>query len=393
VSDQPPVDPTLTGGLPPILTGSVGTNTPEPSAISVGKYQTIGGQYVFKGVNHPRVVEGTVIDEKTGKPRDAFLAVDSNGSIMTDPKTGKPQEDQAVTDRSGNPMRIQAAYSAPEGAPVNVPSPAGVTSRIEPGSQAAQMARMGPARYNPGDEASVWFSMPAEQRAQVMQAMVDKGLQPSSGSSTGIDQSWVNAFQTVLGYANANNMPWDQALQFMPSASQFTTKNVTPGTYNIHLTASQDLAAIYKKAFASVIGGGAIPQSEIDAFVRNHQDMERQDQQAQIDAQEKARFSAQQVTIGPDGQPVSTQQPAGTDILGSLPDSGATAAGPVSTGQPSPYVTTSSVESPDQAAIDAIKQLHPQQANATSQANAYSLFMNSISRVGAGAPSTQGTVT
>jgi hypothetical protein len=386
----PTIDPTLGIGAPP-PTGTVGGVIPDPTAIGVPKYQTIGGAFVFEGTKYKRVIQGG-----DGK----YYAVDASGAVMTDDK-GQPIQDQPTTDRSGTPIRVQAQYGpAPPGSNVN--TPAGVTSRIEPGSPAAQLGMAGPARYDEGAEWSLFAQMPAEQRVQVQQAMIDRGIAPSTGVANGaFTTDWLSSFKTILGYANANNQNWEDALASMPQVDRTKTVTVQPNQYEIHLDSPQDLAAVYRKAIAATIGGGAVPQSEVDSFVRAYQEMQRTDQETANAAKEKAIADAglgQQVAIGPDGKPLPTGTPPGTDIApGVLPDSAATAAGPVGTGLPTPGVTTTTAtESPQQFALDQVKQKYAGRYQATNMANAYGLFVNSMAGLGAtggAAPSTVGTAT
>jgi hypothetical protein len=373
------VDTDITAQFGPAPTGSVGSSIPEPGAIGVPKYQTVGGHFVFEGSKYKRVIQGN-----DGK----FYAIDASGGVLTDDQ-GTPIQDEPQVDRAGSPIRLQAQYATPGTPGSQLP---GITSRIEPGSPAAaqQPGQFGPARYQPGDETAIWFGLPAEQRSQVMQAMLDRGIAPSSGTTSGIGQDWVTAFHTILGYANANNLTWDRALASMPMADRTTTKQVSTAQYDMQLTSEADLGAIYKKAVAQLIGGGHIDQGEVDRYVRAYQQMQRNDQEKAIADSERARLTPKTVRVDSSGNVIPDSAPAGTDVAGSLPDSAAAAAGPVSQ-NPSAIVTERSVPSPEAAAAEQVKREHPAAYQETNMANAYNLFVNAIAGIGRSA-STTGSV-
>lgn len=381
-----PVDPALTGGLgvgaPPA--GSTTNAIPEPTAIGVPKYQTIGGRYVFKGTKYDQVIQGN-----DGK----FYAVDAGGNIIINPD-GSPAADTPTTDRSGNPVRLPAQYQTPAGA--QVPSPGGVTSRIEPGSMAAAMGTSGPTRYDEGQEVAILAGMPAEQRAQVQQAMVDRGLAPTNAVGIGgYDSNWAGAFKNVLSFANANNMKWDDALRAMPIVDRTSTATVQRNHYNVTLTSPEDLAAVFKKAASDLLGGTDVPQGLIDGYVRGYQEMQRQDQMTKIQQQEDAANEPKQkITVDADGNPIDTGVPAGTDIGGgALPDSAAGATGKPSGALPSPVITSSTaLPSAQQYAQDQLQKQMPGQYRATQIAQQYDVLSRLIGTMGgSGVGSTVGT--
>lgn len=384
-SQASPIDPSLTGsigvGAPPV--GSTTNAIPEPTAIGVPKYQTIGGRYVFKGTKYDQVIQGN-----DGK----FYAVDAGGNIIINPD-GSAAADTPATDRSGNPVRLPAQYQTPAGA--QVPSPSGVTSRIEPGSAAAAMGTSGPTRYDEGQEVAILAGMPAEQRAQVQQAMVDRGLAPTNAVGIGgYDSNWAGAFKNVLAFASANNMKWDDALRAMPIVDRTSTATVQRNHYNITLTSPTDLKAIFNKAASDLLGGTDVPAGMADGFVNAYQEMQRQDQMTKIQQQEAAANEPKQkITVDADGNPINTSAPPGTDIGGgALPDSAAGATGKTPGALPSPVITSStSLPSAQQYAQDQLRQQMPGQYRATQIAQQYDVFSKLLGTIGGGGGSTVGT--
>lgn len=373
-----PVDPALTGGLgvgaPPA--GSTTNAIPEPTAIGVPKYQTIGGRYVFKGTKYDQVIQGN-----DGK----FYAVDAGGNIIINPD-GSPAADTPTTDRSGNPVRLPAQYQTPAGA--QVPSPSGVTSRIEPGSMAAAMGTSGPTRYDEGQEVAILAGMPAEQRAQVQQAMVDRGLAPTNAVGIGgYDSNWAGAFKNVLSFANANNMKWDDALRAMPIVDRTSTATVQRNHYNVTLTSPEDLAAVFKKAASDLLGGTDVPQGLIDGYVRGYQEMQRQDQMTKIQQQEDAANEPKQrITVDADGNPIADP---------TLSRQTSRSAGPLDapSALPKPEITTSTaLPSAQQYAQDQLQKQMPGQYRATQIAQQYDVLSRLIGTMGgSGVSGTSGT--
>lgn len=369
-----PVDEaTVAGAGPPPGGASIGAAIPEPSAVGVPKFQTVGGHFVFVGTKYKRVIlagDGN------------YYALDPLGNILTDPVTGKQVTDTPKADRSGNPIKVQAQYQAPTGAPVDTPNMGGypVTSRIQPGSPAAQAGTFGPARYDEGQEGAIFWGMPAEQRVQVQQAMIDKGLNPSSALTPGgLDQSWVTAFKTVLGYANANNLTWVDALQSMPDIDRTQVATVQRNHYNVQLTSPQDLAAVFRQAMGRTIGGGQVPEADVQQYVRAFQQVQLEDAQKRAEQANAAAFEPKRkVAVDAAGNVIG--EPAGTDVT-SLPDS---AAGAVPTsGLPGPALdVTTAPPSPEAFAQDYIKTHFANRVNQTSYASAYNLFLNSLGMSG-----------
>lgn len=377
-----PVDPSITAAFGAIPQGGAVGNAPlEPTAIGVPKWQTIGGRYVFKGTKYAQVIQGT-----DGK----YYGVDPAGNVIINPD-GTSAVDTPATDRSGNPVRLPAQYQAPPGPTLATRTQA--TSRIDPGSIAAVGGAFGPARYNEGDEVSILAGMPAEQRAQVQQQMIDRGVAPSTGVGVGgYDANWASSFKNVLAFANANNMRWDDALQAMPMVDRTTTVSKSPNQYTVNLTSPQDLSAIFKKAASDLLGGTDVPQGMIDGYVNAYQEMQRQDQMNQIADKEKASNTTVKMRVDADGNPVPTGPAVGTDSGGALPDSAATAAGPSASGNVAPIVTESALETPQQYAQDQLKNQNPGRYRATQIAQQYDVLSGMINQIGAGSGgSTQGT--
>jgi hypothetical protein len=373
-----PVDPALTGnlgvGAPPA--GTTTTNAiPEPTAIGVPKYQTIGGRYVFKGTKYDQLIEGN-----DGK----FYAVDAGGNIIINPD-GSPAADTPATDRSGNPVRLPAQYQTPAG--TQVPTPGGTTSRIEPGSPAAALGTTGPTRYDEGQEVAILAGMPPEQRAQVQQAMVDRGLAPTNAVGIGgYDSNWASSFKNVLAYANANNMKWDDALRSMPIVDRTSTATVQRNHYNITLTSPTDLRAIFNKAASDLLGGTDVPVGMADGFVNAYQEMQRQYWTAKnAEAEATASEPKQKVTVDADGNPI---------VDPTLSQQTSRSAGPpdAPTVLPKPVTTTTvNPPTPQAYAQEQLQKQMPGQYRATQIAQQYDVFSKLLGQIGGGGGSTVGT--
>lgn len=296
-------------------------------------------------------------------------------------ETGKPLKfvvihpGQVVTDTNGVPMPYVAQRT--------IPGVAGATSRISPGSPgAAAAAQEGvtqqvPAQYREGDEYRIAGNLPPEQRAQIQQAMLDRGLFGSAKPRTalgGWDAESAAAFKQLLAYANSTGQDYNTALENMP---KLTDEQLNGKSAVISLSHPDDLAAVFKNAAANLIGSSNVPQSMVDDYVRAYQDMERRDQEAAAAAQKAAKSTA-------------TPVPPGMDVTGSLPDSAAGASGyPGGAGDTNPTVTQT--ESASQFAQDYLRKNAGGQVGATQIAHVFDMFLNSLGGIGAG--STQGSPT
>jgi hypothetical protein len=354
---------------------TIGGATPEPTAIGVPKWQTVGGRYVFKGTKYDQLIQGN-----DGK----WYALDRSGNPIINPD-GTAATDTPATDRTGNPIKLPASYVTTGG---YGETPSQGHGRVTPERPSHS------ARYNEGDEASILAGMPIEQRVQVQQAMVDRGLAPTSGVGVGgYDSNWASKFKDVLAYANANGQTWNQALQSMPLADRTTTATVQANHYTVTLDSPQDLAAIFKTAASNLIGGSDVPQGMIDGFVRGYQEMQRQDQMAKIKDQEAAAFEPKKtITLDADGNPIPTNTAPGADVSGVLPDAAGTAMGPSTGGIPAPSIReTTSLPSAGQYAQDQIKKQYAGRYGATQIARQYDVLSGLIGQIGAGTGgSTQG---
>lgn len=161
------------------------------------------------------------------------------------------------------------------------------------------------ARYFEGQEWSEVGGLPPEQRAQIQQAMLDRGLYSSAKPRIALgawDNDSATAFKQVLAYANAQGLTWDTALRNMPKmdAAEGGVKYgpqaphaYTPFTAT--LTNPTDLKAVIKAGARSVLGR-TLSDDEVGAFIGNYQSAEMANAQAQYAVQhenEAARFSAQ----------------------------------------------------------------------------------------------------
>lgn len=352
----------------PIPSGGSSTtnvaNAPAPIGVGYQVNDTGGDIAVFEdgGVQSVATGQTPSATDDTGKPLK-FLVIHPG---------------QVVTDTNGVPMPYVAQR--------NIPGVAGTTSRIQPGSQAAtNAAQQGytqqvPAQYREGDEYRIAGNLPPEQRAQIQQAMLDRGLFGSAKPRTalgGWDAESASAFKQLLAYANSTGQDYETALQNMPKLTDAQINGVSAKPV-ISLSHPDDLAAVFKNAASSLIGSTNVPQSMIDGFVRSYQDMERKDQEAADAAQQASK----QVT--------TAAVPPGTDITGSLPDSAAGASGyPGGAGDTNP--TTTQTESASQYAQDYLRRNMGGQVGATQIARVGDMFMNILGGIGSG--STQGAPT
>ncbi len=283
-----------------------------------------------------------------------------------DPATG-----QVAMDQQGNPVPW---FGSKPGGPT-IPN-------VFAGTGGSMSTDYFAAQYNDGDEWAVVGSMPVEMRADVQQAMLDRGLFGAKKPNVALG-SWDNesasAFKQVLAYANATGMDWQEALRDMPVVSADGlnpdgSQQVERGHYQIKLSNPADLAQVFKRAAADLIGGGDVPQEEIDKYVRAYQGLEKADQEAQIAAQEKAK------------RDVAVQEPIDQNVMGaSLPDSA-----PVVSGAGDPVVTTTTnAPDPSTLAQQMIKEKFGGRVGATNVARAMDSF---LSILGGGGASTQGTV-
>lgn len=164
------------------------------------------------------------------------------------------------------------------------------------------------ARYFEGQEWSEVGGLPPEQRAEIQQAMLDRGLYSSAKPRIALgawDNDSATAFKQVLAYANAQGIPWNMALKNMPkmdtgadAAGGVKYGPQAPHAYTAFtatLTNPTDLKAVIKAGARSVLGR-TLDDSEVSAFVGNYQSAEMADAQARYAVQhenEAARFAAQ----------------------------------------------------------------------------------------------------
>lgn len=244
------------------------------------------------------------------------------------------------------------------------------------------------AQYNDGDEWAVIGNMPVELRAQVQQAMLDRGLFGSKHPNVALG-SWDNesatAFKQVLAYANSTGKDWQDALQEMPVLDQNTLdaqNGVQRNSYKISLSNPQDLEAVFKRAAADLIGGSDVPQDVVDDFVRAYQQQERTAQEAEIARQEAASRSTTPVTPG-------------TDVMGaSLPDDATAAMANVQKTTPggSPVTEVTSAPSAQTVAEQTIKDKFAGRYGATQIAHQLDNLASILGTGMGGGGSTQGSV-
>lgn len=330
-NDLPP------GISPPPAGGTTGGNN-GPTYLGVG-YQT-----------NDTGMDLVVYEDGTAGPTNA----DGSAPTKTD-KTGKTMRSviihpgQTVTDVNGTPL----PYRAPVEQQLNLPA-----SRVAAGdtTNLGTAVMFVPARYRTGDEVRELGAMSPELRAQVIQLMRAKGLV----GATATPSDWWNGLRQVMSQANATGNDWMTELQRMPEVA--TT--VKPNAYNITLHSPDDLKAIFQKAVHDYMGGGSVPDSEVQRFVDAYQAKELADQQHAVGvAEETANRQAgiTQPTVAEAASPLSPAE--GTQ--------------PAPPGGPIVNVTTAT-PSPEQFAAQMVRQRFGGEVNRYAMLGTYNTFMNLI---------------
>lgn len=240
------------------------------------------------------------------------------------------------------------------------------------------------ARYFDGQEWSEIGGLPPEVKAQIQQAMLDRGLYSSAKPRIAMgawDNDSATAFKQVLAYANASGMTWDMALKNMPKLDDGVERNpdgsvkvkygpTAPHTFtpfSATLTNPTDLRAVIKAGARSVLGQ-TLNDDEVSRFVQNYQQSELVPQEQQYNAQHAAQaagFAAQDAYSHAQDE----IQQTGT----------ATTQVPTTVSGPSSIVTNPA--SPSNAAAEFARTTHPGMAGAHDLAGQFNNLMGLLSGI------------
>lgn len=363
---------------------STGTTTTTTTAPAAGPSDLPPGA---SGVSTPRFANPIGVPQYTVDP--------STGQIAYQPKldsSGNP-----VFDASGNPQYETDA----QGNAIPLPWIGNKTSPFAKDLFGGYANTNGDtsffgAQYFDGDEWGVIGNLPPETRAEVQQAMIDRGLFGAKKPNIAFgawDSDSASAFKQVLAFANSTGQGWQDALQNMPVKETTDGTTVARGNYNINLSSPQDLAAVFKKAAADLIGGSDVPQEDVDKFVRAYQAQEKAYYEAQIAQNEADKRDSAAAAAGTGGAQLDAQgrpiqSPVGGDLgIGALPDSAEMS--PTDTTNSPRVLVTNKPADASVAAQDAIKKSNPGRYGATQLAGTFDKFISILGGMSGG--SSQGT--
>lgn len=226
------------------------------------------------------------------------------------------------------------------------------------------------ARYFEGDEWAQIGGLSPELKAQIQDAMLDRGLYSSAKpriARGAWDNDSATAFKQVLAYANAQGIPWNLALDNMPKMDDAGKVKYGPQAPHVYtpftatLTNPTDLKAVIKAGARSVLGR-TLSDDEVGGFIGNYQSAEMANQQAQYAAQhqnETARFAAQDAYARAQDEFQQTGT-ATTPVPSNVETAGGVFTNPAS---------------PSNAAEETARSLHPGEAGAHDIARTFDQFV------------------
>jgi hypothetical protein len=296
------------------------------------------------------------------------------------PKYKVDESGEIMKDAQGRP--IPWYVQVPEGQQVD--TPAGVTTRIEPGSPAAVAGRQVHPRYWSHDAWTLVDAMSAEDVYGVQRQLIDAGLLKPKNVVAG---NWTNdeagAFQQVLSAANASGVTWDVALSHMAAngrANPPSQDKVQRPEVEIHKANPFALGQVADKLSAQLIGR-RLSDSERAGFIEwwgQHEDRANSEKVAAANAEANDTMSAGGDQIG--GGLVDTIR---SGVLGRATPTGQK----VSVG----VNTLHDEMTPDQAAEEYIRTHNAPEVSNTQQINTFGMFLNAIGTgLGGGVPGRPG---